>query len=114
MVVAAEYHATLFCISEAYTVPHTVATKWEGRGVRLSHRLPDLSTNGHAFGIAGRRNCIGESLATMELFIFFAGLIQKFTFRPPLGVKESELDTTAEVGFTMRPHPQCAHAVPRQ
>ncbi|NXJ70206.1 CP2W1 protein, partial [Rostratula benghalensis] len=27
---------------------------------------------------AGRRNCIGESLATMELFIFFTGLIQKF------------------------------------
>ncbi|KGL86587.1 Cytochrome P450 2W1, partial [Charadrius vociferus] len=61
---------------------------------------------------AGRRNCIGESLATMELFIFFTGLIQKFTFKPPQGVKE--LDTTAEVGFTMRPHPQCACAVPRQ
>uniref|UniRef100_A0A8C0BQC7 Cytochrome P450 family 2 subfamily W member 1 n=1 Tax=Buteo japonicus TaxID=224669 RepID=A0A8C0BQC7_9AVES len=55
----------------------------------------------------GRRNCIGESLATMELFIFFTGLIQKFTFKPPPGVKESELDTTAEAGFTMRPHPQC-------
>ncbi|NWH59119.1 CP2W1 protein, partial [Geococcyx californianus] len=60
----------------------------------------------------GRRNCIGESLATMELFIFFTGLIQKFTFKPPPGVKESELDMTAEVGFTMRPHPQCACAVP--
>uniref|UniRef100_A0A8C3PS48 Cytochrome P450 n=1 Tax=Calidris pygmaea TaxID=425635 RepID=A0A8C3PS48_9CHAR len=62
----------------------------------------------------GRRNCIGEGLATMELFIFFTGLIQKFTFQPPAGVKESELDTTAEAGFTMRPHPQCACAVLRQ
>ncbi|KAM9598818.1 cytochrome P450 2W1-like [Morphnus guianensis] len=62
----------------------------------------------------GRRNCIGESLATMELFIFFTGLIQKFTFKPPPGVKESELDTTAEAGFTMRPHPQCVCAVLRQ
>ncbi|KAM7091721.1 LOW QUALITY PROTEIN: cytochrome P450 2W1-like [Ciconia maguari] len=62
----------------------------------------------------GRRNCIGESLATMELFIFFTGLIQKFTFKPPPGVKESELNTTAEAGFTMRPHPQCACAVLRQ
>ncbi|XP_062443834.1 cytochrome P450 2W1-like [Rhea pennata] len=62
----------------------------------------------------GRRNCIGESLATVELFIFFTGLIQKFTFKPPPGVKESELDTTAEAGFTMRPHPQCACAVLRE
>ncbi|XP_056193558.1 cytochrome P450 2W1 isoform X1 [Falco biarmicus] len=62
---------------------------------------------------AGRRNCIGESLATMELFIFFTGLIQKFTFKPPPGVKESEVDTTAEAGFTMRPHPQCTCAVLR-
>ncbi|XP_068764522.1 cytochrome P450 2W1 isoform X3 [Struthio camelus] len=62
----------------------------------------------------GRRNCIGESLATMELFIFFTGLIQKFTFKPPAGVRESELDTTAEAGFTMRPHPQCACAVLRE
>ncbi|KAI6076483.1 Cytochrome P450 2W1-like isoform X1 [Aix galericulata] len=61
----------------------------------------------------GRRNCIGESLATVELFIFFTGLIQKFTFKPPSGVKESELDTTAEAGFTMRPRPQCACAVLR-
>ncbi|NXK48890.1 CP2W1 protein, partial [Chauna torquata] len=61
----------------------------------------------------GQRNCIGESLATVELFIFFTGLIQKFTFKPPPGVKESELDTTAEAGFTMRPHPQCACAVLR-
>ncbi|KAM6351690.1 LOW QUALITY PROTEIN: cytochrome P450 2W1 [Alca torda] len=62
----------------------------------------------------GRRNCIRESLATMELFIFFTGLIQKFTFKPPPGVKESELDTTAEAGFTMRPHPQRTCAVLRQ
>ncbi|NXI97046.1 CP2W1 protein, partial [Psophia crepitans] len=62
----------------------------------------------------GRRKCVGESLATMELFIFFTGLIQKFTFKPPPGVKESELDMTAEVGFTVRPHPQCACAVLRQ
>ncbi|KFP18514.1 Cytochrome P450 2W1, partial [Egretta garzetta] len=62
----------------------------------------------------GRRNCIGENLATMELFIFFTGLIQKFTFKPPPGVKESELDVTAEAGFTMRPHPQRACAVLHQ
>ncbi|XP_065588952.1 cytochrome P450 2W1 [Cyrtonyx montezumae] len=62
----------------------------------------------------GRRNCIGESLATVELFIFFTGLIQKFIFEPPPGVKESELDTRAEAGFTMRPTPQCACAALRR
>jgi len=71
-------------------------------------------TNLCALGIAGRRNCIGESLATVELFIFFTGLIQKFTFKPPPGVKESELNMTAEAGFTMRPSPQCACAVLRR
>ncbi|XP_052535840.1 cytochrome P450 2W1 isoform X1 [Tympanuchus pallidicinctus] len=62
----------------------------------------------------GRRNCIGESLATVELFIFFTGLMQKFTFKPPPGVKESELNMAAEAGFTMRPSPQCACAVLRR
>uniref|UniRef100_A0A7M4FLI2 Cytochrome P450 2W1 n=1 Tax=Crocodylus porosus TaxID=8502 RepID=A0A7M4FLI2_CROPO len=62
----------------------------------------------------GRRNCIGESLAKMELFLFFTGLLQKFTFLPPAGVTESDLDTVAEAGFTMRPRPQSARAVQRQ
>uniref|UniRef100_A0A6G1RGI5 Cytochrome P450, family 2, subfamily W, polypeptide 2 n=1 Tax=Hypotaenidia okinawae TaxID=2861861 RepID=A0A6G1RGI5_9GRUI len=62
----------------------------------------------------GRRNCIGEGLATMELFIFFTGLMQKFTFKPPPGVKISELDMSVESGFINRPHPQCACAVLRQ
>uniref|UniRef100_A0A7M4FIZ6 Cytochrome P450 2W1-like n=1 Tax=Crocodylus porosus TaxID=8502 RepID=A0A7M4FIZ6_CROPO len=43
---------------------------------------------------SGRRNCIGESLAKMELFLFFVGLLQTFTFRAPPGVAESDLDLT--------------------
>ncbi|NXU47176.1 CP2W1 protein, partial [Turnix velox] len=59
----------------------------------------------------GRRNCAGEGLATMELFIFFTGLLQKFAFKLPPGVKE--VDMSVVVGFTLRPVPQSACAVPR-
>ncbi|KAM4632523.1 cytochrome P450 2K1-like [Discoglossus pictus] len=54
---------------------------------------------------AGRRACVGESLAKMELFLFFTGLIQRFTFRPPTGISEEDLDLTPDVGFTLTPMP---------
>ncbi|XP_040297554.1 cytochrome P450 2W1-like isoform X2 [Bufo bufo] len=50
----------------------------------------------------GRRLCLGESLAKTELFIFFTGLLQKFTFSPPPGM---ELDLDADPCFTLRPQP---------
>ncbi|KAA8582901.1 hypothetical protein FQN60_015447, partial [Etheostoma spectabile] len=54
---------------------------------------------------AGRRICLGESLARMELFIFFTTLLQHFRFTPPPGVSEDELDLTPRVGFTLNPSP---------
>uniref|UniRef100_A0A5F9D837 unspecific monooxygenase n=1 Tax=Oryctolagus cuniculus TaxID=9986 RepID=A0A5F9D837_RABIT len=53
----------------------------------------------------GRRMCAGESLAKMELFLFFTSLMQKFTFQPPPGVSHLNLDLTPDVGFTLRPMP---------
>lgn len=57
----------------------------------------------------GRRSCAGETLAKMEVFLFFVGLLQKYTFQPPPGM---DLDLTAVVAFTLRPWPQSACAVP--
>uniref|UniRef100_A0A8C9XMZ9 Cytochrome P450 2K1-like n=1 Tax=Sander lucioperca TaxID=283035 RepID=A0A8C9XMZ9_SANLU len=50
---------------------------------------------------AGRRICLGEGLARMELFIFFTSLLQHFRFTPPPGVSEDELDLTPRLGFTL-------------
>ncbi|KAG8445803.1 hypothetical protein GDO86_010550 [Hymenochirus boettgeri] len=52
---------------------------------------------------AGRRVCAGETLARMELFIFFTSLLQKFSFRPPPGV--TNIDLTAVTGVTNSPVP---------
>ncbi|KAL3052125.1 hypothetical protein OYC64_004808 [Pagothenia borchgrevinki] len=59
---------------------------------------------------AGRRVCLGESLARMELFIFFTSLLQHFRFTPAPGVSEDELDLTPRTGFTLNPslHKLCA------
>ncbi|XP_044036193.1 cytochrome P450 2K1-like [Siniperca chuatsi] len=59
---------------------------------------------------AGRRMCLGESLAKMELFLFFTSLLLRFRFTPPPGVTEDELDLTPAVGFTLTPsaHELCA------
>ncbi|XP_070703566.1 uncharacterized protein [Pempheris klunzingeri] len=63
---------------------------------------------------AGRRVCLGESLAKMELFLFFTTLLQRFRFTPPPGVSEDELDLTPAVGFTINPSPHELCAVSRE
>ncbi|XP_062385546.1 cytochrome P450 2K1-like isoform X3 [Sardina pilchardus] len=63
---------------------------------------------------AGRRVCLGESLAKMELFLFFTTLLQHFRFTPPPGVSEDELDLTPTVGFTLTPSPHKLCAVSRR
>ncbi|NXG63381.1 CP2K1 protein, partial [Hemiprocne comata] len=59
---------------------------------------------------AGRRICAGETLAKMELFLFFTSLLQRFTFHPPPGVSISDLDLSPSHGGTLTPvtHEVCA------
>ncbi|XP_078073383.1 cytochrome P450 2K1-like [Mustelus asterias] len=51
----------------------------------------------------GRRICPGETLAKVELFLFFVTLLQKFDLRSPPGV--TELDLTPVVGGILNPKP---------
>uniref|UniRef100_A0A8C5MS91 Cytochrome P450 n=1 Tax=Leptobrachium leishanense TaxID=445787 RepID=A0A8C5MS91_9ANUR len=53
---------------------------------------------------AGRRLCVGETLAKMELFIFFTSLLQRFTFCLPPGADDVNL--CAPGGFLNAPPPQ--------
>ncbi|XP_022084337.1 cytochrome P450 2U1-like [Acanthaster planci] len=51
----------------------------------------------------GRRICIGETLAKMEMFLFFVNLLQRFTFSLPAGKPPPSLEGI--VGITLGPHP---------
>ncbi|KAJ7345737.1 hypothetical protein JRQ81_001687 [Phrynocephalus forsythii] len=54
---------------------------------------------------AGRRICVGETLAKMELFLFFTSLLQRFTFQPPPGTSKEDLNLTPALGMTTPPTP---------
>ncbi|XP_016526188.1 cytochrome P450 2J2-like isoform X1 [Poecilia formosa] len=59
---------------------------------------------------AGKRVCLGEQLARMELFLFFTSLLQRFKFSSPAGEKPS---LEFKLGLTRCPKPYRLCAVPR-
>ncbi|XP_078620784.1 cytochrome P450 2D4-like [Branchiostoma floridae x Branchiostoma japonicum] len=59
----------------------------------------------------GRRVCLGEQLARMELFLFFSTLLQSFTFKTPEGAPAPNTDGV--LGLTLVPHPFQLCATPR-
>uniref|UniRef100_A0ACB8GF29 Uncharacterized protein n=1 Tax=Sphaerodactylus townsendi TaxID=933632 RepID=A0ACB8GF29_9SAUR len=62
---------------------------------------------------AGRRMCVGETLAKMELFLFFVSLLQRFTFEPVPGTSKEDLDLTPGIALTVPPMPYSFCALPR-
>ena len=81
---------------------HNDPTKWENVNDFIPERFLDSDgklgpkpENWLPFS-AGRRVCLGESVAKPELHLVFAALMQKFTWRLPDGV-EADLE---EIGNT--------------
>ncbi|XP_067651885.1 cytochrome P450 2U1-like [Haliotis asinina] len=58
----------------------------------------------------GRRVCMGESMARMELFLFLTTMIQRFRFVPVDGQMPS---MDAIIGLTYSPRPFLVKAIPR-
>ncbi|KAM6963025.1 cytochrome P450 2J2-like [Aplochiton taeniatus] len=82
-------------------------TEWETPGIFNPGRFLDVDgklVKREAFlpFSAGKRACLGEGLARMELFLFFVNLFQKFSLSTLDGV---ELSTEGIVGTTLTPKP---------
>ncbi|XP_075069863.1 cytochrome P450 2D20-like isoform X2 [Mixophyes fleayi] len=57
---------------------------------------------------AGRRICVGEQLARMDLFIFFTSLLQRFEFHIPDDQPHPRDDPLFTFNFSPRPFQVCA------
>ncbi|KAJ8410184.1 hypothetical protein AAFF_G00201650 [Aldrovandia affinis] len=62
---------------------------------------------------AGRRVCVGEALARMELFLFFTSLLQRFSFHTPEGVKGEDIELSSSGGLNLAPAKLHVRALPR-
>ncbi|KAK3596384.1 hypothetical protein CHS0354_036934 [Potamilus streckersoni] len=53
----------------------------------------------------GRRNCVGESLARMELYLFITALVQRLQLLPPEGKTLNINEIDGVLGLTHKPKP---------
>ncbi|XP_052339982.1 vitamin D 25-hydroxylase-like isoform X3 [Oncorhynchus keta] len=61
--------------------------------------------------IQGKRHCLGEHLARMEMFLFFTTMLQRFHLQFPPGTVPS---LTPKLGMTLQPLPYSICAIRRQ
>ena len=52
----------------------------------------------------GRRLCLGESLARMELFLYVSNLVQRFRFLPPENGTLPSLEGILGIVYTPKPY----------
>ncbi|XP_039203157.1 cytochrome P450 2A3-like [Crotalus tigris] len=57
---------------------------------------------------AGSRECLGKTLAQMELFVFFTNLMKAFAFHHPEGLKEFNMEHVLGAGPQLAPLKICA------
>lgn len=60
----------------------------------------------------GKRNCLGEGLARMELFLFLTTILQHFDLKSPIDIKDIDL-TPRESGIENVPRPYKLSFIPR-
>ena len=53
---------------------------------------------------SGKRDCLGQSLAKEQLFLFFTGLLQRYRFRSPLKDMK-DLSIEPQLAFTLMAKP---------
>ncbi|KAI1889852.1 hypothetical protein AGOR_G00167190 [Albula goreensis] len=102
-------------ITNLYSV-HFDEKYWSQPGVFSPERFLDAHgnfTRREAFlpFSLGRRHCLGEQLARMELFLFFSTLMQRFSLQFPPGFVPS---LTPKLGMTLQPLPFAICAIRRQ
>ncbi|XP_053330120.1 cytochrome P450 2A6-like [Spea bombifrons] len=72
-----------------------------------------MKNNGFLPFSAGKRNCIGESLTRMQLFIFFASVLQKCTLKPTVAPKDLDINPV-ETSFENIPPVHKIIFIPRE
>ena len=79
--------------------------------ITLYSQCDDRFVNFHLFSFSGKRSCLGEQLARMELFVFFTQFLHRYEFKKP--TEETEVNIKPLAGGVLEPFPYEVCAVTR-